>query len=202
MLQRGVAAIDRQAKSEPQFTLQLGDHDAGQVGGSRVRHRFADAFEHARPLEYLARQRRRRGVIAGDQCQPAARVQTRNAGQKMQVVIDDRFRNRRAGDVGDMSARHPQQQQQAQHPLFVMVNTGDPGNDICIKGQARHDDDSPRRVVVVVDLSEGLHKARLQFAKPREFLRRGGCIGIQSVDHGAVPRSFSGWPSRPMRCIR
>ena len=119
-------------------------------------------------------------------------MQPRNAGQQVQVVVDDRFRNRGAGDEDDLGARHAQQEQEAQHALFVMVRAVDARQHVGVEIEARHDDHGARRVAVVVDLGVGTRELRLQLAESPQLLGSGRRVGIDAVGHGAAAGASHG----------
>jgi hypothetical protein len=61
--------------------------------------RIPDSFQHARSLKNLSGERNRGCVIARNKRKPAARVQSGNARQQVEIVVDDGFGNRRARDI-------------------------------------------------------------------------------------------------------
>jgi hypothetical protein len=49
----------------------------------------------------------------------------RYSGKEMQVVVDDRRRNRLARNVDKVSTGHAQHNQHAEHPLLIMMHARD-----------------------------------------------------------------------------
>ena len=108
----------------------------------------------------------RAAVEAGEQRQPRARMSGRHARKKMQVIVDDRVGDRLACEIHDARSRHAQQHQQAQHPLFVMMDARDLGEHVGIQAEAGKHDDGARRGGVGKDLAE--HPGQ-RLLEPREL---------------------------------
>jgi hypothetical protein len=118
--------------------------------------------------------------MAGEKRQPGPRVLNRNAGQQMQVIIDDRLRDGPAGQINNAGARLPQEQEEAEHALLIMVHPRDPRQHLPIQAQAGDDDHRPRRIGVGESLLERVSEAGLQ--------------GLQDLGLGL------GWLATPISC--
>ena len=81
-------------------------------------------------------------------------MQSGNAREEVEIIVDDGFGNRGAGDVDHARSRHAKKKQEAQHPLFIMRRTRDFGDHLLIKTKARHDEDGARPTGVIVKFSE------------------------------------------------
>jgi len=96
----------------------------------------------------------------------------RDAGQQMQVVVDDRGVYRNAGRVDDARVRHSKQQQQAQQAFLVVRNALHLGHDVGVETEARHDDDRPRGEAIGEDAPVERSKALLQLGEPAALVLR------------------------------
>ena len=89
----------------------------------------------------------------------------------MQIVVDDRIGDRRAGDVNDACARETEQEKKAKQPLLVVMDARDPGHHLAVEGDARDDDDGARRGRIAEDFRECGAKPLLEGSRAGEFLR-------------------------------
>ncbi len=82
------------------------------MGAVEVRNEGPDLLDQARPLQQLKTERARGGVQRGHQEQAALGVAGDDAGQQIEIIIDDGRQDRLRGDVYDAGARLTQEQQQ------------------------------------------------------------------------------------------
>ena len=90
---------------------------------------------------------------AATMCSRAAGLARDDAGQQGEVVVDDRFGHRAAGDVDHAQARLAQQQEQEQHPLLEGLD--DRAGLRGVGVDRRHDDDRLVRLVGPHPLPDG-----------------------------------------------
>ena len=145
----------------------------GEIG---IPDRFADSLDQPRARQDLRHQRDRRGVMAREQRQALAGMLGRNAGEQMQIIVDDRLGDRLTGDIDHTGPRVSQQEQKAQHTLFVMMRAGDLGEDLLIEGQARQDQHAARCQGVGEHRFEDLRELGLQSTEGFDFA--GGRRGV------------------------
>ena len=75
--------------------------------------------EQPRPLQDLLGERARRGVVGAQQREARARVAGRDAGQELEVVLQDHRVDRLRGDVDHARAGVAQADEQEEQPLLV-----------------------------------------------------------------------------------
>jgi E-phenylitaconyl-CoA hydratase len=97
-----------------------------------------------------------------------------HALQELQVVVDDRRGDRRAGDVDDARARQAQQHQHAQQALLVVRQASDLGHDVRVEAEARHAHDGARLARIGEHALKQRLQARLQAREGLELLRAAG----------------------------
>src|SRR6516164_6598932 len=154
LLQRWITAVDWQIKNKRELPLKFRHREARHVRGLGIQDRIPDSFEYPRPLKELSRQGNRRRIIARHQRKASPRMQSGNAREEVEIIIDDGFGNWSAGDVDHARSRHAKKKQEAQHPLFIMMRTRDFGDHLLIKTKARHDEDGARPTGIIKKFSE------------------------------------------------
>ena len=104
-----------------------------------------------------------------------------NAGQKMEVVVDDALGDRRAGDVDHATARHAKPKQQAEHALLVVVDAGDPHQHVAVEGQARNHQNGARQAIARENSAELVRQPVLQTLEGGAFVDFGSRLERRRV---------------------
>ncbi len=168
------------------------------MAGFRVDDRVPEALDESWSVEDLLGQRAQRAVVAVEEREAAAGVARRNAGEEVEVVVDDRRCQRAAGHVDDVCSRQPEQHQQAEEPFFVVLHSLDLLQFRGVEAEAGDHDDGTRGVGVGED--PGVHRGErgLQAGEGFQFDARPrlGCRGVGCKK----PRSVAGTGSRPVLC--
>ena len=152
--QRRIAGVQRNIQRDGQIAFQLGGIEYRQVRLCRIAHGLSDALQQARAFKDLLGDAARGGIVGAEQRQALARVRPGNAGQQIQVVVDDDVRNRRRGHENDARVRHAQQHQHAQLAFFVVTRAGDFGEHVGIQAEPRNHDHGARHQRVVLHAFE------------------------------------------------
>ncbi len=84
----------------------------------------------------------------------------------MEVVVGDCRVNRNARDIDHMGPGHSQEEQQTQHTLLVVRRAGDPGHDIGVEAQARHDHHGTGREGIGEDPAVQRPQSLLKLSEP------------------------------------
>jgi hypothetical protein len=82
------------------------------------------ALEEAGSREDLRRQRRGACVVAGKEHKPLPRMPRGDSRQQVQIVVDDTVGDWLAAKKDHACPWHPQEKQEAQHALLVMMSAG------------------------------------------------------------------------------
>jgi hypothetical protein len=125
MGQLRVVRIERDVQLHGEGALQRRAVETGYMGRFGVGDGGPDALHQPRTLEDLLRQRQLGGVVATQERQPPTRVTERNARKQVQIIVHDGRGDRLARNEDEVGAGHTQQHQHAQHPLLVVVHSGD-----------------------------------------------------------------------------
>ena len=100
----------------------------------------------------------------------------------MQVVIDDIRVQIGAGYVDDTATRAPKTHELRQHAFLVMADAGNLRELLGIHGQAWHNHERVRRLMVGVDSLESFGKPGLKPFKNTQFVR---CTGAKAATYGS-----------------
>ncbi len=122
-----IARVHGEIQPHRQASLGIGGGEARHVRALRRHQLGGDAVQQAGTVEDLRREWSSRAVVTRQQAEAALRMTSRNPGQQVEVVVDDRRVHRLAGHVDDLGAGEPQQHEHAQHPLLVVEHAGDLG---------------------------------------------------------------------------
>ncbi len=94
----------------------------------------------------------------------------RDAGEEVEVVIEDGRVHRLTAQKHHPGAWQPEQHKHAEHPLFVVLDPCDLGQDIAVQAQARVDDHGTRSPRVRENPLIERRKPPLQLGKAAQFL--------------------------------
>ena len=100
-----VASIERNVERKRQPALERRHVEARHVRPRGIGDRLPDPLEQPRPCEQLLAQRHRGAVVAAEQLQAPPRMLRGNAGQHVQVIVDDRLGNRLARQEDHLGSR-------------------------------------------------------------------------------------------------
>ncbi len=195
----GVGAVERDAEQDGELALERRRVEDGEVGARAVLDPLADALDQPRALEDLLGQRARRGVVGAEQRQARPGVAGGDAGEELEVVVQDHRVHRLRGDVDDARPRVAQPDQEEEQPLFVEAGAGELAQLALVEGHRRHDHRGVRRLVLhgegVPDL-EQLRLEELELGPLGLGAEIGGEGGLW--DHGRFGLNGSrGWAPRP-----
>jgi hypothetical protein len=159
------------------------------MGGRRVADGGADALEQARPRQDLGGQRLRPRIVAGQEREPVARMPGRDTRQQVQVIVDDGVGDRLARQIDDARPWQAQQEQQAEHALFVVVGARDLRQHLRVERQAGQDDDGAGRPRIREHVAKDRRQPCLQLS---ELCHLGGrAPGPERPAHKVVGMSRS-----------
>ena len=143
----GIGAVERDAEQHGELALERRRVEDGEVGARAVLDPLADALDQPRALEDLLGQRARRGVVGAEQRQARAGVARGDAGEELEVVVQDHRVHRLRGDVDHARPRVAQPDQQEEQPLLVEAGAGELAQLALVEGHRRHDHRGVRLLV-------------------------------------------------------
>ena len=134
-----IGAVEGDAEREREIALVLRRRERHEMAALAIRDATADLLQHARALQELGRQWPGRAIVGGDHVQPRAGLTRDDPGEECEVVVDDGLVDLATGDVDELQAGLPEQQQEEEQPFLVRLH--DRAHVARRRTDRRHDDE-------------------------------------------------------------
>ena len=173
----GVDAVQGHPQQHRELALEGSGVEDGEIGARGIDDAGPDALHETGPLEDLLGQGARRGVVGAEQGEARSGVARGDAGQELEVVLQDDGVHGLGGDVDHPRPRVAQADEEEEEALLVEVGSGELLELALVEGEGGDDHRGVGLLLAHGEDVPHLLEARLQPLELGDLLLEGEVLG-------------------------